>query len=143
MSEVSLVRLYVLRATYLLIVVGLGIDVLPELFHHPATWSLMRGVVCCLLSTVAILALLGLRHPLALLPLLLFEVVWKALWLGVFGIPLARAGQLDAATRETVKACAMGLVIFPFAIPWGYAYRRYLRAPADRWRPRGAETREA
>jgi hypothetical protein len=33
-GEVSLVRLYVLRATYLLLVVGLGAMILPSLLRH-------------------------------------------------------------------------------------------------------------
>ena len=133
MTEVSLFRLYVLRATYLLIVVGLGVDVWPELFHHPPTWTLMRGVACCFLSTIALLSLLGLRYPVRMLPLLVFELVWKVTWLVAFGLPAVRTGALDAATQETIKACLLGVVIFPLAIPWPYMYAQYFKHPADRW----------
>ena len=133
MNEVSLLRLYVLRATYLLIVVGVGTMIWPLLLGAPETVEHFRGVTWCLLSTVAVLALLGLRYPLRMLPLLFFELVWKATWLLTIGLPLRGAGQLEGAFAETWFANVFGLLIIPFAIPWGYAIRRYLREPGDRW----------
>jgi hypothetical protein len=133
MAEVSTFRLYLLRATYLLLVVGLGLDIWPGIVSHPIGVSLMGGVVRSLLGTVALLALVGLRYPLQMVPLLLFELVWKTIWLIAFGLPLWSAQRIDAAAAETVKACAMGVVIFPIAIPWGFVWARYVRQPGDRW----------
>ena len=75
----------------------------------------------------------GIRYPLQMLPLLLFELVWKSIWVLAIGLPLWSAGRLDADTRETWNACLMGLVLFPLVIPWGYVWRRYVRQPGDRW----------
>lgn len=133
MNEVSLFRLYALRATYLLIVVGMGTMIWPLLLGTPETAEHFRGVTWCLLGTVALLALLGLRYPLKMLPLLFFELVWKTTWLVTIGLPLRSSGQLEGAFRETWFANLMGLVIFPLVIPWGYVARRYFREPGDRW----------
>ena len=130
---VSLVRLYALRFAYLLMAVGLGIEIWPGILHHEKPWALMQGVVNCMLGAVSVLALLGLRHPLQMLPLLLFELLWKALWLLVVALPLRSAPQIDAGTRETILACLMG-VIFPVVIPWGYVVAKYVRQPGERWR---------
>ncbi len=130
---VSTFRLYLLRATYLLLVVGLGLEQGPGLFHHPATWTLMRSVVCAMLVTVALLALLGLRYPLQMLPLLFFELVWKTIWLTAFALPLWLAQRVDEGTQETIVACLMG-IIFPLVIPWPYVWAHYVKRPADRWR---------
>lgn len=134
MNEVSILRLYVLRATYLLIVVGVGSMIWPLLLDAPEGAEHFRGVTWCLLSTVALLALLGLRYPLKMLPLLFFELIWKVTWVISIGLPLLRAGQLEGAFSETWFANVAGLVIFPLAIPWGYVVREYIRAPGDRWR---------
>ena len=83
-SEVSLARLYVLRATYLLLVVGLGAMILPSLLSHA---PMARGVIPSLLGAVWVLAFVGLRYPLQMLPLLMFEFVWKTMWLVDFGFP--------------------------------------------------------
>lgn len=133
MNEASVFRLYVLRATYLLIAVGVGTTIWPLLMASPETAEHFRGVTWCLLGAVALLALLGLRYPLHMLPLLFVELVWKATWVIAIGLPMRNAGQLEGAFSETWFANVLGLVIFPLAIPWGYVVRRYIREPGDRW----------
>lgn len=133
MRDISTFRLYLLRATYLLLVVGLGWDVWPLLLTSTHGVDHMRGVVWSMLGAVCLLAAIGLRYPLQMLPLLLFELVWKSIWVLLIGIPLWSAGQLSGATLDTWYDCILGLVIFPLAIPWGYAFARYVRQPGDRW----------
>ncbi len=136
MHEVSTFRLALLRATYLLIVVGLGVTHWPTIVSPPPDLSHMGSVVRAMLGAVSLLALLGLRYPLRMLPLLLFELVWKAIWVLAFGLPLWSADALDAGTSETLFACLMGLVIFPLVIPWRYVFAQYVRAPGEPWRRR-------
>lgn len=138
MSDVSTFRLYLLRGTYLLIFVGLGFDIWPAMIHHARTWTLWHGVGCSLLAAMSLLVILGLRYPLRMLPLLLFEVVWKSIWLIAIALPLWSAHQIDADTAETLKACLMGMVIFPLVIPWNYVLASYVKRPGDRWRGRAA-----
>ncbi len=133
MTEVALWRLYALRAAYLLLVVGLGIEIWPGIIRHEKPWELMYGVVQCVLAAVSLLALLGLRYPLQMLPLLFFEIVWKSIWLIVVAMPLWSAHQMDARTWDTAVACLM-VVIFPLLIPWGYVVTNYVRRGGDRWR---------
>jgi hypothetical protein len=134
MSELSTFRLYLLRATYLLIVVGLGSDVWPALIGHDASWTLWHGVGVSLLAAVTILAALGVRYPVRMLPLLLFELVWKTIWLAAIAVPLWSADRIDAGTSETILACGLGLVIFPAVIPWPYVVTHFVRQPGERWR---------
>ncbi len=133
MTEVSIFRLYLLRAAYLLIAVGLGLMIWPSLLSHSPEWALKNGDVFGLLAGVQLLAVLGLRYPLKLIPLLLFELVWKSVWLLTIALPLWRAGLLDAGTSESVFACTMGVVVSLIAIPWPYFIKHYVLAPADRW----------
>jgi hypothetical protein len=132
MTDVSLWRLYALRATYLLIAVGLGLTIWPDILHHDKPWELMEGVVNSMLGAMAVLALLGLRYPLQMLPLLMFELVWKSIWLLVVALPAWSAGQMDAGISATAFACLMG-VIFPIVIPWRYVAATYLTKRGDRW----------
>ena len=134
MQEVSILRLYLLRATYLLIVVGMGLQIWPLILRHPTDVEHMKGVVRSVLGAVTLLAALGIRYPIKMLPLLFFELAWKSIWVLSFGLPLWSAHQLDADTAETMKACLMGVVLFPLMIPWGYVLTHYVKAPSDRWR---------
>jgi hypothetical protein len=131
---VSLARLYILRATYLLLVGGLGSMIWPLILTHPRTPEHMRGVTWSLLGALSLLAVLGLRYPLRMLPLLLFELAWKLIWVLAIGLPLWSAGELDAATRETWNSCLIGVVLMPLVIPWGHVWRDFAAAPGDRWR---------
>jgi hypothetical protein len=133
MTEVSVLRLYALRAGYLLLVVGLGIVIWPGIIHHEKPWTLMQGVVHCMLAAMSALAILGLRYPLQMLPLLLFEVAWKLLWLIVVALPLWSAHQMDADTLETANDCLL-VVVFLIVIPWPYVFANYVMKPGDRWR---------
>lgn len=131
---VSLLRLYVLRAQYLVIALFLGSSMLPALYHHAPIANVMHGAARCLFAGLALMALLGLRYPLAMLPLLLFEFVWKSIWLLGIGLPLWSAGRLDPASADTFKDCAIGLGLLVVVIPWPHVLSRYVKQPADRWR---------
>jgi hypothetical protein len=133
MSEVSTLRLYLLRALYLLLVVGLGTEIWPGIIHHPLDLPLMNGVVRSLLGTMGLLAIVGLRYPLQMLPLLFFEMIWKIIWLLAFALPLYSAGKMDDDTLSTVYQCLL-IVIFPFLIPWDYVWTNYIKKPGDKWR---------
>ena len=133
MNEVSLFRLYVLRALYLFIVVGLGIYLWPNVINPRTHWGVVDGQATCMLAAFSIVCLVGLRFPLLVLPVLLWEVVWKTLWLAIVPFPQWMAGHLDDALKPSVFACSMVLLVY-LAIPWGYVFRQYVRAKATRWR---------
>lgn len=133
MQDVSTTRLYALRGTYLLIAAGLGATIWPLLLDPARTPDHMRGVVWAMLGAVSLLALLGIRYPLKMLPILFFELIWKSLWLLLIALPLWRSGQLDAASAETVRDC-IPVVIVLSVIPWPWVLRHYLRTPGDPWR---------
>ncbi|HLY06168.1 MAG TPA: hypothetical protein VKR31_10500 [Rhizomicrobium sp.] len=130
-NGVSLVRLYVLRAAYLVLVVGLGLSLVPTLITHDAT---ARGVIPSLLGALWLLAFLGLRYPLQMLPLLLFELAWKTIWTLDFGLPQWFAGQRAPAFVNDFFSIAPAVVVVPILIPWGYVWRHYVLAPGARWR---------
>lgn len=134
MSDVSTFRLYLLRALYLLIAVGLALMIWPLFHAPPANTSHMASVVRSVLAGISLLSFLGVRYPLRMLPLLFFELVWKLIWVLAFGLSWWRSGRLTADTGETLHACLMGIVLVSVAVPWGYVFRRYVRAGGDRWR---------
>jgi putative effector of murein hydrolase len=137
MVNVSLFRLYALRAGYLLISAGLAATVWPLVINHSPQWPLMNSVVCSMLAAVSVLAALGIRYPLQMLPVLLFEGVWKSIWLIAVALPLWSANQLDARRWETVSDCLLAAILIPL-IPWRYVIAQYVTKRGDPWR-RGAD----
>lgn len=135
MHEVSIVRLYVLRAMYSFIVVGLGIFLWPGILSSQRHWSLAEGESTCMLAAFSLLCLLGLRYPLQMLPLLFWELVWKMIWMIRVALPLWIDGKVDDALRMNSFAVGMGALLLA-VIPWRYVAFRYLRSPGDPWRTR-------
>lgn len=130
--ELPVARLHLMRGGYLLMGVGLALvkwPLLPGAAHLP----FFAGVTLCILTAMSLLAFLGLRHPVKLLPLLLFESAWKILWLSLVALPRALEGDLDPVTVENTVNCSLVLVILA-VIPWRYVWRQYVRTPGDRWR---------
>ncbi|MDR3428192.1 hypothetical protein [Silvimonas sp.] len=132
-NEVSLLRLYLLRAMYLLVVVGLGAVVWPGILQQHKQWELMQGIVTCMLAAFSLLAALGLRYPLKMLPVLLWELLWKTLWLALVPLPQWRAGHVDEAIVGNIFACSMVVLVY-ISIPWRYVFVHYLKNPGERWR---------
>lgn len=133
MPELATWRANLLRAGYLLLVVGLGLTVWPSILDPARAWAPDRGVIVAMLGALSLLALVGLRHPLRMLPLLFWEITWKALWLLRVALPLWAGGRLDASAAETAMECVMAALI-ALVIPWDYVLRAYIMGPAERWR---------
>ena len=129
----SLPRLYFLRLGYLVMGVGLVLIKWPLLLNHPQPWPLMEGVETCMLVALSLLSFLGLRYPLKMVPILLFELGWKAIWVAVVVVPLWGAGQLDAATLQVFYSCLVVLIVAA-VVPWRYLIRQYVSQQGDPWR---------
>ena len=96
-----------------------------------------------MLGAVLVLAAIGLRHPLRMLPLLVFELVWKSIWLLAFWLPASRAGVLDAAMRASLIDCVFGVALALVVIPWRYVFDTYVRGAGEPWRRRAASSSPA
>jgi hypothetical protein len=133
MSEVSTFRLYVLRAMYGFTFVGLALYRWPGILNPPPGISHTGTVVGSFLGAMSLLAVLGIRYPVKMLPLLFFELLWKVMWVVGWGLPLWYTQQLAPASQETLISNLVGIVLVPLAIPWGYVFKQYVQAPGDRW----------
>ena len=131
-AQLSTRRLNIMRFGYAFMGVGLVIVKWPLLLDAPSL-PVMEGVVTCLLTAMSLLAFLGLRYPVGMLPILLFEVAWKVIWIATVAIPHLVSDDMNAATRDVLFSCSFVVIIIA-VIPWGYAWRRYARTPADTWR---------
>ncbi len=128
----STTRLNLMRVGYALMGVGLAIVKWP-LLPSAHELTLFESVTLCLLTAMSLLALLGLRHPARMLPLLVLESLWKVLWLGIVALPRAAAGTVDTATSEVIASCSL-LVVIVAVTPWRHVYRTFLRGTGHPWR---------
>lgn len=134
--QVSVFRLNTLRAMYLFIAVGLGFTIWPDILLPADTQADAYTVISSLLGALGLLCLLGLRYPLKMLPLLIFELTWKLIWVIAFALRMALDMGLDAYALDTLFACLIGVVLVPLVIPWRYVVQTFITAKAEPWRRR-------
>ena len=93
----------------------------------------MDGVKASMLAAVSVLSLLGIRYPLQMLPVLLFELAWKLIWVAAVVLPLWTTDQIDPATLKVFYSCLTVLIVAA-VIPWRYVVAQYVTKRGDPWR---------
>ena len=131
-AALSVRRINVMRVGYLVMGVGLAATKWPTLFNRDRPWPLYEGVTTYLLVALGLLALLGLRYPVKMLPILVLESVWKILWLTLVARPLWTGGHLDSATSHVAGTC-LWVVIILAVTPWRYVFAQYVTTHGDPW----------
>jgi len=130
--ELPLWRLYTLRLCYLILAGGIGTFFWPSVIHHTSEFAISSGVRMSLLAGLGLMAALGFRYPVQMIPLLLFELMWKAIYLLFFALPLWQAHHITDAVADDIKSIAMVVIFIPL-IPWGYVARNYLMKRSEKW----------
>jgi hypothetical protein len=129
-KEVSTFRLYLMKFVYLLNFVLLGLDVWPAIFRHQGAWDPTKGVAFSFWAALSALSALGLRYPLKMVPLLLLQMFYKAVWLLAVGLPMWSAVR----ATDLARAMVIGIFVDLIAIPWPYVVASFVSEPGDRWR---------
>jgi hypothetical protein len=133
-SDVGLVRLYVVRAAYAVIAFAQGARTWPAILHPTQPWDFWHGASLSFMGALTALALLGIRYPIRMLPLLFFEFSWKLIWALAVWLPALLHHSLAGDVGDTAMSIVPGVVVVPLVLPWGYVWKNYVLAPGDRWR---------
>ena len=129
----SLRRLNTMRLGYAVMGLGLAATKWPQLIGRSESWPLYEGVSTYLLVAMGLLALLGLRYPVKMLPIMLFESLWKLMWLGVVAVPLWMGDGMNPATSK-VAGAVLWVVIVIAVTPWSYVVSEYIKREGNPWR---------
>lgn len=132
MKAISTFRLNLLRVAYFVLAVGLGMQMWPEIVFRVYSMKIDSGIVICMLWALSVLSILGLRYPLQMLPLLLFEITWKTAWLLTVALPHWIRGQWNQDLASTTFAISFVIIFLPL-IPWTHVLEHYVRKSGDRW----------
>ena len=120
------INVYLLRALYLLMATLLAMDVWTYIFGHQGTWDNKEGIVWSVWAGFSTLAILGVFHPLKMIPILLLEIFYKSLWLILVAYPLWKAGTLMGSPAESTFDVFIPVIIVYLIMPWGYVFRNYV-----------------
>jgi branched-subunit amino acid permease len=99
-------RINAMRFLFLLMAVIMGSAVWQQLLFESAEWDVMRGLAKSMLAALALMSLLGVRYPMQMLPLMIYEIAW-------------------------LFVDCVGIVIAYFIVPWRYVWARYIVQPME------------
>jgi hypothetical protein len=129
------VNVYLLRLFYFLMAAFVGTDAWRTVLTQEGPWDHTRAAAWCMWVAYPTLSVLGLVHPLRMLPIMLFVIFYKTLWLAVVAFPLWSAGTLAASPANEMALTFLWVWVPVLAVPWGYVWRTYVRvAEPDRQR---------
>ncbi len=131
--EVSIWRINLLRFLFLLMAVIMGSIVWYQILFESAGWWWERGLAKSMLGALALLSLWGVRYPLQMLPLMVYELVWKTVWIMLIALPAWLTNRMTPDIEALFYDC-IGVVVVYVAIPWRYVFARFVLQPAEPWR---------
>lgn len=123
------ITILLLRVLYALMFLGVAIGNWKEVLTHQGPWDHVRAVAFCVWVAYPTMSLLGLLNPLRMLPLVLFMLFYKTLWLAVVAYPLWAANQLAGSPAEAMAGVFSAVWVIYLIVPWGYVFRTYFRLP--------------
>jgi hypothetical protein len=123
-------RINAMRFLFLLMALVMGSTVWSQLLFESADWAVARGLAKSMLAALALMSLLGVRYPLQMLPLMLYEIAWKTIWLTLIAGRAWMAGKWNADLESLFTDC-IGIVIAYFIVPWRYVWSRYFTQPME------------
>ena len=120
------INIYLLRLIYFLMLVFVGSDSWISIVTHQGPWDHVKAVAFCVWASYSTLSVLGLIHPLRMLPIMIFMIGYKLLWLIVVAYPLWRANALAGSPAEEMTRVFLWIPLPIIAVPWKYVFQNYV-----------------
>ncbi len=125
------INIYLLRLLYLLMLLFLGIDSWTHILTFKGSWDPVEAAAWCVWASYSALSVLGIIHPLKMLPLVLLEIFYKVLWLIVVAYPLWSTNQLPGSPAEEMTYAFLWVALAIIAVPWKYVFKNYVLKPKE------------
>ena len=120
------INIYLLRLLCTLMLLFVAYGSWNNILHHSAGWNNTEAAAWCMWGGYSLVSIIGIFRPLKILPIILFEIIYKITWLLIVAYPLWVDGELEGSPAEA-RANDFIWVIFPIvAMPWQYFIRSYI-----------------
>jgi len=120
------INIYMLRVMFFLMIVFLGKTSWTHLLTFKGSWNPEDAMAWCVWGSFSVLAILGIIHPLKMLPIVMLEIFYKVLWLIIVAFPLWKSGQLSGSSAEGMTNAFLWVLLPILAMPWRYFLRKYV-----------------
>ena len=75
------INIYLLKLLFTLMFLFLGYDAWSHILHHTGPWDPANSAAWFMWGSCAFISVIGIRRPLKMLPIVLFEIIYKTAWL--------------------------------------------------------------
>ena len=120
------IQIYLMRLGFLLVIVLVGNIAWSNIFTHKGDWDPLAAVAISMWAGCSVLSVFGLINPLKWIPLVLFEIAYKSIWLVVVAYPMWSTGQLAGSRAEGIALSFLPVILPLLAMPWGYVLRTHV-----------------
>lgn len=125
MHQVGKIQLVVLKLFYLSIGSGFLFLLTLNALNSEGTMGHLAGIGKSVILAIVFLCLVGFFRPLQMLPLLIFSLAWKLIWLIFFVVPAYLGSGVDEFTRNVFLPVAIGFIVTAAVTPWRYVVNLY------------------
>ncbi len=119
------INVYLLRLLFFLVVVFVATDSWSAILKHQGPWDHVRAAAICMWAAYSVLSIFGLINPLKWLPIVMFEIFYKIIWLVIVAYPLWSTNRLAGSPAAEMTYAFLWVILPIVAMPWGYAFRTY------------------
>ena len=120
------INIYLLRVLYFLMFVGVAFEAWKTIITHEGPWDHTKAVAWCVWAAYPTLSIFGLLRPLKWLPIVIFMIFYKTLWVIVVAYPLWRAGILVGSPAEEMAHVFIWAPVIIIIVPWVYVFKNYV-----------------
>jgi hypothetical protein len=121
------INIYVLRLFFVLMFCVMGYSAWTHIFSHSGTWEPINAVTWCVWAAYATISVLGIYNTLKMLPILLFMIFYKTLWLIVVAYPLWKTDTLVGSPSEELATIFIWAIVPALFFPYKYFYNNYIK----------------
>lgn len=123
------INIYLLRLFYFLMAALVATDAWKGIITHEGAWDPYRAMATCVWAAYTTLAVLGLLNPLKMLPIMIFMIFYKTIWLIAVAYPLWRAGTLAGSPAAGMAGDFAPAPVIALIVPWIYFFKNYVLWP--------------
>src|SRR6266404_7635076 len=120
------INIYLLRMMYFLMAALVATSTWRRIFTHEGLWDNYQAMSVCVWTAYTTLAFFGLFRPLRWLPIVIFMIFYKTLWLIVVAYPLWRAGALAGSPADEMAHIFVWAPVLALVVPWVYVFKNYV-----------------
>ena len=120
------INIYLLRILFTLMFLFVTYDSWTHILNHKGPWENANAAAWCMWGTYSLMSIIGIFRPLKMLPIVLFEIIYKIIWLVIIAYPLWAKNQLIGSPAEGMTRAFVWVVLPIVAMPWRYFFRTYI-----------------